>query len=166
MPWPKGKTRPPGAGRKKGTPNKSVQSIQEKLDRIGCDPFEGMAIIAVNMLPCGVCRGTLRTKYKLPVGHHASGCKLHEPTPELPGTRLAKQFPPLICTCDGIGERTCESCFGSGFEACSPELRGKMCAELAQYVGAKRKALEVSGEVNVGLVETLRKRFEGIPRTD
>jgi hypothetical protein len=44
-----------------------------------------------------------------------------------------------------IGTRKCESCYGTLFEACSPELRGKMCAELAQYVGAKRKAIEVSG---------------------
>jgi hypothetical protein len=33
-------------GRKKGTPNKKTSSVQEKLDRLGCDPIEGMAIIA------------------------------------------------------------------------------------------------------------------------
>lgn len=33
-------------GRKKGTPNKKTQSIQDKLDKHGCDPIEGMAKIA------------------------------------------------------------------------------------------------------------------------
>lgn len=33
-------------GRKKGTPNKKTASIQEKLDAMGCDPLEGMALIA------------------------------------------------------------------------------------------------------------------------
>jgi hypothetical protein len=58
-----------------------------------------MVIIALNELPCGVCRGKGKTPYKLPNG---------------------------------------------GVEACSPELRGKMNAELAQYIHAKKKAIEVS----------------------
>jgi len=44
--------RPPGlpktGGRKKGTPNKATQTVAEKLDALGCDPFEGMARIAMN----------------------------------------------------------------------------------------------------------------------
>jgi hypothetical protein len=43
MGWPKGKPRPPGAGRKKGTPNKVVLGIQAKLDAFdngaGFDPI-------------------------------------------------------------------------------------------------------------------------------
>jgi hypothetical protein len=35
-----------GAGRKKGQPNKKTASIQAKLDKLGCDPIEGMARIA------------------------------------------------------------------------------------------------------------------------
>ncbi len=126
---PKG-TRP--SGRKKGTPNKSTLSIQEKLDAIGCDPYTGMATIAINKLPCGVCRGKGKTPYKTEDGE--------------------------------IRTRKCESCYGTLFEACSPELRGKMYAELAQYVGAKRKAIEMSGSVNTGnaeaILESRRKRME------
>ncbi len=69
-----------------------------------------MSIIASNRLPCGVCRGTGKTKYKTAAGN--------------------------------IEERKCESCYGTLFEACSPELRGKMHAELAQYVAPKRKAID------------------------
>lgn len=42
MGWPKGKPRPQGAGRKKGTPNKNSLNLQEKLDAFedgkGFDP--------------------------------------------------------------------------------------------------------------------------------
>ncbi len=33
-------------GRKKGTPNKRTADIQARLDKMGCDPIEGMARIA------------------------------------------------------------------------------------------------------------------------
>jgi len=35
-----------GNGRKKGTPNKSTQTIMDKLSELNCDPLEGMARIA------------------------------------------------------------------------------------------------------------------------
>lgn len=114
-----------------GIPNKRTQDIQEKLERIGCDPIRGMAEIALNRLPCGVCRGELKTKYKLLIGTHATDCKPAETD--------------AGCTCEGLGVRTCQSCYGTGWEACSPELRGKMYAEIAQYVLPKRKAIEHSG---------------------
>jgi hypothetical protein len=117
-------------GRAKGTPNRRTQDIQEKLARIGCDPIRGMAEIALNRLPCGVCRGELKTKYLMPQGNHTTEC------------RTANS---AECTCEGIGTRICQSCYGSGWEACSPELRGKMYAEIAQYVLPKRKAIEHSG---------------------
>lgn len=121
-------------GRTKGKANRRTLDLQEKLARCGCDPLIGMAKIAMNNLPCGTCRGELRTKYFLPAGTHADGCGMH-------AVVKAKR----ICTCEGIGERTCLSCYGSGWEACSPELRGKMYAELAQYVLPKRKAIEHTG---------------------
>ena len=102
----------PGAGRPKGAQSFVKRTVAETCERLGCDPFEGMAIIAINQLPCGVCRGKGKTPYKLPNG--------------------------------GVGMRTCESCYGTLFESCSPELRGKMNAELAQYIHAKKKAIEVS----------------------
>lgn len=37
----------------------------------------------------------------------------------------------------------------------SPELRGRMYAELAQYVHPKKKAVEVSGKVDLGLIDVL-----------
>jgi hypothetical protein len=64
---------PPGAkpgqrfgGRQKGTPNRKTEEIAEKLARLKCDPLEGMAMIALNKVPCGLCRGAGKTKYKLP----------------------------------------------------------------------------------------------------
>ena len=114
-----------------GTPNRRTQDIAEKLERIGCDPIRGMAEIALNRLPCGVCRGELKTRYKLADGDHTPEC------------RSANS---VECVCQGIGLRVCQSCYGSGWEACSPELRGKMYAEIANYVLPKRKAIEHSGD--------------------
>lgn len=65
-------------GRTAGTPNKRTADVIERLERLGCDPIEGMARIAMDV--------------------------------ENP-----------------------------------PELRGRMYAELAQYVAPKRRALDVGG---------------------
>lgn len=63
-------------GRIKGTPNKKTGTVVEHLFNLGCDPIEGMAIIAMD-------------------------------------------------------------------EANPPELRGRMYAELAQYLYPKRRATEI-----------------------
>jgi hypothetical protein len=66
-------------GRVKGTPNRRTADVIERLEALGCDPVEGMALIAMDT-------------------------------------------------------------------ANPPELRGRMYAELAQYVAPKRRALDVSAE--------------------
>lgn len=45
MAWPKGKPRPPGAGRRAGTPNKRT-SVLEICQGLGLDPFLELAKIA------------------------------------------------------------------------------------------------------------------------
>lgn len=42
MAWPKGTPRPPGAGRRKGTPNKSTQNLMKICEEEGIDPFRAM----------------------------------------------------------------------------------------------------------------------------
>ena len=64
-------------GRQKGTPNKRTLDVADRLKTLGCDPIEGMALIAMD-------------------------------------------------------------------ESNTPELRGKMFSELAQYIAPKRKAVEHS----------------------
>lgn len=90
-------------GRQAGTPNKSKQAIEEKLAALGCDPIEGMALIALDPKN-------------------------------------------------------------------SPELRGKMFSELAQYVSAKRKAVEHSGPdggpMNLQLVEALSRGRERVAKSN
>ena len=150
-------------GRTKGVPNKDAVSLQEKLSRVGCDPILGMATIALNNLPCGVCRGEGRTRYGLPEGQHTE-CDDALCLDNRAKDQPAKDFWCVWCSNTGmrnIGTRTCQSCYGTLFEACSPELRGKMGAELAQYVEAKRKAIEVSGTLGTpDLAAVLRARFE------
>ena len=38
----------PGAGRPKGAKNKRTERVEELLERIGCDPIEGLARVAMN----------------------------------------------------------------------------------------------------------------------
>lgn len=140
-------------GRVKGQPNRATVDIVEKLQRLGCDPVAGMASIADNNLPCGVCRGTGVTRYALPEAQQGD-CDRCAP---------ANRKNCLWCSGTGIktiGERTCQSCYKTLFEAVSPELRGKMHAELTQYILPKRKALEVSGSLgSPDLAAVLRRRF-------
>lgn len=44
----KAKGSPKTGGRQKGTPNKATQDLMAICEKHGCDPFEGMVIIAVN----------------------------------------------------------------------------------------------------------------------
>lgn len=49
------KGKPKTGGRKKGTPNKVNSEIADLLDRLGCNPIEGLARIANGeRLKCGV----------------------------------------------------------------------------------------------------------------
>ena len=94
------------------------------MHRLGCDPITGMCLIAMNQIECGTCRGKLHTKYALPAGEHTAEC-----------TRSP-------CSCQGIGTRICESCYGTGMEKISPDLRGRMFAELAKYKHPQFKQIE------------------------
>lgn len=94
-------------------PNRNTRDVQELLDRMGCNPFEGMARIAAGDVPCGTCHGVGKTPFRIPDS-------------------------------DKLGQRTCESCYGTMKDKVTPQLRGQMYSELAQYIGSKRKAVELS----------------------
>ena len=95
MPFKKGDPKPPTSGRKKGTPNLINLDVAKRLEELGCDPFEGMSIIA------------------------------NDPK-------------------------------------CSKELRGKMLAELAQYVAPKRRSVEGpnGGPVSISIAQVLAERMK------
>lgn len=121
-------------GRAKGTPNKLTRTLRETLDRLGCDPIEGLALISLRRVSCGTCidknlKPTGKTKFTLEQGHHAKGCK---------------GGMGHTCTCLGISERPCQSCFGTKWEKISVETKLRADTELASYVEPKRKAIEVS----------------------
>lgn len=111
-------------GRQRGTPNKRTLKqvdVQQRLDDLGFDPIESMVLIAMQHVGCPTCGGAGRAKF-------SAGIAGPYPDP------------------DNGEEMTCRTCLGSGYEPMAPELRGKMCAELAQYIAPKRKATEISGE--------------------
>lgn len=51
---------PKTGGRKKGTRNRSTEYVAEVLDRLNCEPIEGMARIAMRDIPCSTCGGAGR----------------------------------------------------------------------------------------------------------
>lgn len=128
-------------GRKQGAVNKRTADLQELLNRMGCDPRQVMAAIALNELPCGVCRGSGKTLYKKPL----------KPRLKCDNCDYESESPFVKCkVCGGepqieLADRICMSCYGTLMEACSPALRGQMCAELLQYLLPKRKAIEHTG---------------------
>lgn len=132
MPGPAKGTRP--SGRQKGTPNKDKSRFRARLAELKCDPETLMCLIVNNALPCGTCRGALRTKFKLDDGLHADIC----------GFRKVAGGKDKPCTCEGYSSRPCQSCHGSGLENCAPKLRGEMAADLLSYAEPKLKAIEVT----------------------
>jgi hypothetical protein len=120
-------------GRRKGSIPIDRKTVQEILSRLGVDPFEGMAKIALGDVQCNRCLGKLVSPVQLPDGEHSAECSSHED-------------PENSCDCEGITLRKCQSCKGTGRELVSPELRGKMYAELANYDRPKLRAIEHSAD--------------------
>lgn len=88
MPAGRPKGTPRTGGRAKGTPNKATASVQQTLDRLGVDPFEGMAMIAKGEIPCGACHGVGQTKVKA-----ADGTFYNRTCESCYGTNLEKVSP-------------------------------------------------------------------------
>jgi hypothetical protein len=102
-------------GRVKGTPNRATQTIRTRLAELNCDYVGYLAATVNNIVPCGVCRGTGKTKFQPSNSERFSG------------------------------ERTCQSCWGSKMERLQPKERSFAASELLQYCESKRKAIEHSG---------------------
>ncbi len=114
----------PGRGRIKGSKNKRTLAIESaaaaSYDLMKDDmPLTVLRDIAGNNLPCGRCRGLLKTRYTLPTEQHKL-CQCTDKKPE----------PDQDCPiCVGTGWKTwgwrvCESCRADGMEHCSPKDRG------------------------------------------
>lgn len=117
-------------GRPPGSSGSRWLDIKRQLTKWGCNPLHIAAKIAMNDVECGVCRGRMTTFYKLPTGSHREDCN---------GV-FSRQTG--LCKCQGVGERVCESCFGTGFEKIDPWLRGKMATELMKYCYPQLKAVQ------------------------
>ena len=107
----------PGPGRPKGSRSKQQLQVEAILQRLDCCPIEGMAMIMMQKCPCPTCDGALQARYSI------------------------GQFGIYIDPDKGE-TMTCRTCWGTGREPISPELRGKMASELAQYIAPKRKSIE------------------------
>ena len=89
-------------------------TVREYLASVGFNPFEILRNIASGELQCNVCRGKGKTRYQA----DPSG--------------------------DRTFERTCQSCYGSGFERINPADRSRASSELCKYVQPQLKQIEVA----------------------
>lgn len=125
-----------------GTPNKRTGELLEILERLNCNPAEGMALISNGDYTCTVCLGKKRLTYSR--------------NPD----SLELKFDPEGKLMD------CLNCFGTGKEPIPIGLRLKAMAELQQYVFPKRKAVEVdhrppgSGDFTLAELLGVMKRAE------
>jgi len=118
-------------GRKPGTPNQKTVVVMETLQRLGCDPIEGMALIAMGRVPCRVCDQKKYISQERLFAFQAAGVIGDLPEPEQGAKRSS-------------GRIMCPVCYGTSFEITPTKLRGDMFKELAQYVAPKRKAIEIA----------------------
>lgn len=142
-------------GRKKGTLNKATKeraTIDSILLKTGCEPAEIQALIAMGRVPCGTCidkdlKPTGKTFYRLPAGQHSATCAVNEDPVDAhidaPGG--GKLHITRRCNCDGIGQRVCESCWGTLWERIEVGVRQKASAELMRYRYQQLKAVEMTG---------------------
>ena len=83
--------------------------------------------------------------------------------------RIAQDVTPCKVCHEGVLEngKTCPQCLGTGKLQASAELRGRMYAELAQYVAPKRKAVDLTVEggdpVRMKLIEEAAAAILGMP---
>lgn len=62
MPFKKGDPKPQGSGRKKGSLTKLSREVKDRLESLGCDPIQGMAIIAMDKTADVALRGRMHAE--------------------------------------------------------------------------------------------------------
>lgn len=141
-------------GRKKGSVNKTTKLLQGRVDaKIDAEltdiASDRVRQIITGTLVCQTCRGKLKTPYSLPVGAHGADCSFNKKYPIECAKLLvsdSKHRCAKCCSCEGIGMRTCESCYKSGFEQCSPELIGKLSLSVRREAVPELRAIEHRGQ--------------------
>jgi hypothetical protein len=136
---------PKTGGRKKGQRNLSNRTdVQAIVKAANCSPYRIMAQLANGHAPCSVCKGKGRTKYQP-----------SRQTQLIDGVRAYV----MPSNPESMEERVCLSCYGSGKEIVSPELRGRMAESLGRYLAPQLKAIEHTGEGGGPLEAIVNVRF-------
>ena len=113
----------PGAGRPFGAKGKNKAAIKDLLSGIVEKGKTYVDQVLDGQVPCGVCRGKGKTRYQ---AAHSN---------------------------DKTFERTCMSCYGSGFERLSPDTRLRAALDAINYGHAKIQAVQHS--ITADAAETL-----------
>lgn len=110
----------------RGIRRRQQKDFEAQLRALGCDPTEILVMIATNNVPCSVCQRTPgKQRVALPSDlQHTCKCAA--------ATGL---YDPECWRCSGSGlatatERTCQSCYGTLFEAVSPMVRAQVASKM------------------------------------
>lgn len=118
-----------GGGRKKGVPNKLTAQARDALGPLIGKARETAEQILSLTLACSVCRGKGKTEFQ-PKGDNAAP-----------------------------GIRRCQSCWGSGKEQISPELRARIAIDVLDYGHPRLKAIEHTGKDGGAILVSVGERI-------
>jgi hypothetical protein len=127
-----------GAGRGKGSKGKRTLAVEETLERLNCDPIEGMALIAMGSVPCLSCSetGTVTSIQFYQI--------INKPVPDWV---ISDADSPDTLNNESTRPVSCPLCGGTGIDPINISLRSSMHKELAQYIAPKRKAIEMEHDI-------------------
>lgn len=119
-------------GRVKGSVNRTTKLKNQLTSGLPVEKGVAFATLVLDgKVPCGVCHGKGKTKYQ-PRRKKVDGLWI-DATADMQDEEIVK-----------FGERTCQSCYGSGLERLSPSERLRAALDLIEYGYAKKKAVDVT----------------------
>lgn len=119
-------------GRRKGSVNRYTKLKQQVTLGLPIDKAVAFSELVLDgKVPCGVCHGRGKTKFQ-PRRKKVDGLWV-DGVSDMEDEKTPK-----------LGERTCQSCYGSGLERLSPGERLRAALELIGYGFAKKQAIAVT----------------------
>lgn len=142
-------------GRPKGSTTDRTQQLKRQLNKLGCDPIEGLAKIAESQDDCRLCEATGNVPDWVNGGIHVVRKRRKKPIRVFRDMDEAQQYvavnandlPSDVTVVNkGDSQKECPACKGIG--KCVPDvkLRADIYRELLQYVEPKKKQQEHTGK--------------------
>lgn len=130
-------------GRKKGTPNKRTVDVMNRLNDLGCDPIALLVETSHGMIDCRHCdeQGKVSVDQYFLITRTSMPDEFAEMPPEVRLNTVLE----------------CPYCRGTKMRALDDTLTVRARTELLQYIAPKRKAIEVTGELELSHEDALKE---------